>query len=112
MGVVLLILIGFLALALLGAALWALLSTLVVGLIIGLLGRLVVPGRQPIGLIATVLIGFLGAIGGSLVGHALGTGHVLTIVLEVAIAGLLVAGYTGSRRGRLHMARRRAIGRY
>jgi uncharacterized membrane protein YeaQ/YmgE (transglycosylase-associated protein family) len=112
LGVLLLVLIGFLALGLLGAALWALLSTIVVGLIIGLLGRLVVPGRQPIGLLATVLIGFLGAIGGSLIGHAIGTGHLLTVLLEVAVAGLLVAGYSGSRRGRLHTARRRAIGRY
>lgn len=41
--------------------------TIVVGLIVGLIGRLLVPGRDPMGWIATILLGIGGAIVGSLI---------------------------------------------
>ncbi|MCA6093751.1 GlsB/YeaQ/YmgE family stress response membrane protein [Streptomyces cinnamoneus] len=47
-------------------------SAIVIGAIIGLLGRLVVPGRQHIGVLATVLVGLLAAFLGAWVGHLLG----------------------------------------
>jgi uncharacterized membrane protein YeaQ/YmgE (transglycosylase-associated protein family) len=77
-------------------------SLAVVGLIIGALGRLIVPGPNRIGLLATVGVGVLGAILGALLGGLLGLG-LFSVVFELAIsAGLvyLVSG-RGARGGRL-----------
>ena len=63
---------------------------LLIGLVIGGLARLLVPGRQHVGLILTVLIGIAAALLGGIITTALvGTGHaVLTfIVALVAAAG-------------------------
>lgn len=45
---------------------------IVVGAIIGALGRLVVPGRQNIGIGVTILVGIVAAIVGTFVARALG----------------------------------------
>lgn len=39
--------------------------TIIVGLIVGLIGRFLVPGKDPMGWIATILLGIGGAIVGS-----------------------------------------------
>lgn len=44
---------------------------LVVGLIAGALARLVVPGRDPMGLVGTLLLGLVGSVIGGLVGNLL-----------------------------------------
>jgi uncharacterized membrane protein YeaQ/YmgE (transglycosylase-associated protein family) len=79
-------------------------SLIVCGLVIGGLGRLVVPGRQPIGLLATIAIGLGGAVLGAIAGSAIGAGLVVTVLLEVAISALLVALASG-RRHRRYLAR-------
>src|SRR5215510_15432765 len=48
------------------------LLTLVVGLIVGAIARFVMPGAQPMGWIATILLGIGGAFVGGLGGQALG----------------------------------------
>jgi uncharacterized membrane protein YeaQ/YmgE (transglycosylase-associated protein family) len=48
------------------------LSTLVVGLIVGAIARFVMPGEQPMGWIATIVLGIAGAFVGGLGGQALG----------------------------------------
>ena len=77
-----------------GLVLWAL-STLVGGLVIGGLGRLVVPGPNPIGFWATALCGIGGALIGGAVAAWLFGGPVnhwlLTLVLEVLTAAALVS---------------------
>ncbi|MFD0368103.1 MULTISPECIES: GlsB/YeaQ/YmgE family stress response membrane protein [unclassified Streptomyces] len=45
-------------------------SALVIGTIIGLLGRLVLPGRQHIPIWLMILIGIAAALGGSAIAHA------------------------------------------
>ncbi len=45
--------------------------TIIVGLIVGLIGRFLVPGRDPMGWIATILLGIGGAIVGSFLGSLL-----------------------------------------
>ncbi|CUU58860.1 hypothetical protein Ga0074812_122104 [Parafrankia irregularis] len=67
-------------------------SALITGCVIGLLGRLVVPARRraPIGCLMTVLIGLLGAALGLVVASGIDAGWLLTLVLQVAIAALLV----------------------
>jgi len=50
-------------------------SWIVVGLIAGVLGKLIMPGRDPGGFIVTILIGMAGAVvGGFVVGLLGGTG--------------------------------------
>ena len=49
---------------------------IVFGLVIGLLARLVMPGRQPMGLIMTTLLGIAGSLIGGIVGSLLQYGHV------------------------------------
>lgn len=47
------------------------LSWLIVGLIAGALARLIMPGRDPMGLIATIVLGVIGSIVGGLVSMAI-----------------------------------------
>lgn len=47
----------------------------IVGLIAGALARLVVPGRHPIGLVGTMLLGLIGALVGGFIGGLLKSGH-------------------------------------
>lgn len=48
-----------------------LIGVAVSGLIIGALGRLAIPGRQPMGCVMTILVGIGGSLLGGLVGQAL-----------------------------------------
>jgi uncharacterized membrane protein YeaQ/YmgE (transglycosylase-associated protein family) len=49
---------------------------LVAGLVIGLLARLLLPGRQKIGLLWTVLLGVIGSLIGGTIANALNTGDI------------------------------------
>lgn len=82
-------------------------SALIVGLIIGALGRLVVPGRQNIPLWLTVLIGIGAALLGTILARAVGIAtrtagidwaELLVQVVLAAVGVALVAG-VGGRRG-------------
>jgi uncharacterized membrane protein YeaQ/YmgE (transglycosylase-associated protein family) len=91
LAVLVVLLILFVGLPLLGLALWALFTTVVVGLVLGALGRLVVPGAQRIGLFLTVLAGLCGSIfGGFLGSRVFYLGHLGTLLLEVAVSALAV----------------------
>ena len=48
------------------------LTTLIVGLVVGALAKLVMPGRDPGGIIITILLGIAGAFVAGVLGHALG----------------------------------------
>ena len=95
---VLIVLLIILAIA--GWALWLILSAALVGAIIGGLARLVLPGRQDISVFATVVLGWIGSLIGSLFGrHIFHVGSLLTIVCEIAAAAILV-GVASSTQGR------------
>ena len=47
-------------------------ATLIVGLVVGALAKLVMPGRDPGGILITMLLGVAGAFIAGLLGHALG----------------------------------------
>ena len=68
---------------------------IVTGLIVGALGRLVVPGRNPIGIPMTIGLGIAGALVGGLIAHAVGLGGGLAFVLGVVVAAALVAVVSG-----------------
>ena len=79
---------------------------IVAGLIIGLLARLLLPGRQRIGLVWTLVIGVVGSIVGGTIANALGTGDIFelnfvgfVVAVVAAIACLAVAESLGLGRG-------------
>ena len=70
--------------------------TLVVGLIVGALAKLVMPGRDPGGALVTMLLGVAGAFVAGMLGHALGwyaVGEGPGIIASVIGSILLLAGY-------------------
>jgi uncharacterized membrane protein YeaQ/YmgE (transglycosylase-associated protein family) len=95
--VVAIILMVVLGVAVVGLALqllwWAL-----VGLVIGALARLVLPGIQPIGWLGTIGAGIAGALLGGIVGDAFGWGGLLEFLLAIAAAALLIVAFGGNRR--------------
>ncbi len=69
-------------------------SYLVVGLIVGLLARLLIPGRDPIGIIGTILVGIIGAIVGGYVWEALfGENEGVAWIGSIIVAMLLLLIY-------------------
>jgi uncharacterized membrane protein YeaQ/YmgE (transglycosylase-associated protein family) len=94
------VLIGlFVVLPVLGIAWWALVSTIIVGLIIGGLGRLVVPGPQPIGFLATMAAGLSGSILGGFLGqHVFDLGWLATVLIQIGISAAVVALMAGGQR--------------
>lgn len=79
-------------LAVAGWALWMVISAAIVGAIIGGLARLLIPGRQSIGILATIVIGWVGSLIGSLLGRRVfHVGTVLTVLCEIGVAVILVA---------------------
>jgi uncharacterized membrane protein YeaQ/YmgE (transglycosylase-associated protein family) len=68
-------------------------AILVTGLIVGALGRLAVPGRDPMPLWLTILIGIVGSFIGGVVAIAIGFGVGGVFVLSVLAATLIVIAY-------------------
>jgi uncharacterized membrane protein YeaQ/YmgE (transglycosylase-associated protein family) len=81
---------------------------LLIGLVIGGLARLLVPGRQHIGILVTVLIGVVAALLGGLVTTAIiGAGHTLiTFIVALVAAALLVSAFSTRGYGRYSRRRR------
>ena len=88
------------------------LGLIIIGIVIGVIARLVLPGRQRIGMLMTVLLGIGGALIGGIVASAIGTGGIWelniigTIVGIIAAAGLFGGAVSmgvgsGGRRGQL-----------
>jgi uncharacterized membrane protein YeaQ/YmgE (transglycosylase-associated protein family) len=74
---------------------------IVVGAVIGALARLLVPGRNPIGILLTILVGIAGAIVGGVIANALGAGTLIAFVFAVVIAAIGVVALTSlNDRGR------------
>jgi uncharacterized membrane protein YeaQ/YmgE (transglycosylase-associated protein family) len=83
----------------------SIISLLVLGFVVGGLGRLLVPGPNRIGLWVTFGVGLVGALAGGLLGGLLGLG-VFSLVFEVIISAGLVYLVSG-RSGRLTLGGRR-----
>jgi uncharacterized membrane protein YeaQ/YmgE (transglycosylase-associated protein family) len=91
-------------------AITGIISAIIVGLIIGALGRLVVPGRQPIPIWLTIVIGIIAAFIGGFIAAAFGYSNAsggipwIQIILQVVVAAIGVAIAVGaySRRGVRH----------
>jgi uncharacterized membrane protein YeaQ/YmgE (transglycosylase-associated protein family) len=73
------------------------LSWIVLGLVAGLLAKIILPGKDPGGAIVTILIGIVGAVIGGFIGTRLGWGEVTgldlrSIVLSIGGAIVLLCG--------------------
>jgi uncharacterized membrane protein YeaQ/YmgE (transglycosylase-associated protein family) len=68
-------------------------AILISGLVIGALGRLAVPGRDPMPIWMTILLGIVGSIVGGSVAVAAGWGMGGVFVLSVLVATLIVIAY-------------------
>jgi uncharacterized membrane protein YeaQ/YmgE (transglycosylase-associated protein family) len=71
-------------------------SAIVIGIVIGVLGRLVVPGRQHIGILLTILVGIVAALIGSALAAALGVADTNGVdwiewLIQIALAALGIA---------------------
>jgi uncharacterized membrane protein YeaQ/YmgE (transglycosylase-associated protein family) len=79
------------------------LSWIVMGLIVGVLAKFIMPGKDPGGLIITIVIGIAGAFVGGFVGSRLGLGTVTafnagSILVAIGGAVLLLILYRLLRR--------------
>ena len=90
-------------------------SAILIGIVVGILGRLVVPGKQRIGLLITIAVGIVSAFIGTAVARALGLPtategidwlELLCQVVVAAIGVALVSALMGRRTG--VMGRRRS----
>lgn len=77
---------------------------LVAGLVIGLLARLLLPGRQKIGLLWTLVLGVVGSVIGGTIANLLNTGDVMELnfigfVAAVVVSVALLALVEGRRAG-------------
>lgn len=77
-------------------------SAIVIGIVIGVLGRLVVPGRQHIGILLTILVGIVAALIGSAIANAFGVADTKGIdwiewLIQIGLAALGVAALDRSR---------------
>jgi len=75
----------------------AIFGVVVFGAIFGALGRLAIPGPNPMSIGMTILVGIGGAILGLIVGGLLGASNGIVFVLEVLGAALIV--FLMQRRG-------------
>ena len=85
----------------LGVIIWA----IIIGAIVGALGRLVVPGRQNMSIWLTIAVGIVAALLGGLIASALGVGDTkgidwIKLIIQVALAAVGVALVAGGARSR------------
>lgn len=112
MAVFIALVVLFVVLPLVWHVFWAIVGAIIAGLIFGALGRLIVPGRNPIGFIATVACGWVGSLVGLAVSRGLDSGHLVTWLLEAGGAAAAVAIWSSTHRtavggGRRSIARGR-----
>jgi uncharacterized membrane protein YeaQ/YmgE (transglycosylase-associated protein family) len=72
----------------------------IAGLVIGALGRLVLPGRQQIGLLATALFGIAASVLGGILADIFDAGWLIQFLVAVALAAIGITIFASSERGR------------
>jgi uncharacterized membrane protein YeaQ/YmgE (transglycosylase-associated protein family) len=85
----------------------SILGWIVVGLVAGAVARLLIPGRQPIGIAMTIGLGIIGSLVGGFIGWAImgadepfaPAGWIMSIVGATIVLGLFVM--VGGRRSRI-----------
>ena len=80
-------------------------TAIIIGAIIGALARLVLPGKQNISILLTIVVGIVAAIIGTFLAQAVGVADTpgidwIELILQVAVAAVgvsIVGGITGRR---------------
>jgi uncharacterized membrane protein YeaQ/YmgE (transglycosylase-associated protein family) len=81
----------------------SILGALVIGLVIGALGRLIVPGKQNIPIWLTIVVGIVAAlVGSAIVGPMRNTDGIdwVELIVQLALAAVGVYAVTAMRSGR------------
>jgi uncharacterized membrane protein YeaQ/YmgE (transglycosylase-associated protein family) len=78
---------------------------IVFGLIVGIVAKFVMPGRDPGGMIVTIVLGIVGAMLGGWIGRALGmyqagqpVGFIMAVIGAVVILAIYRLGFSGRHR--------------
>lgn len=77
-------------------------SAIIIGIVIGVLGRLVVPGRQHVGVLLTIVVGIIAALVGSALASAIGVADTNGVdwiewLIQIALAGVGIAALDRTR---------------
>ena len=80
-------------------------SAIIIGIVIGLLGKLVLPGRQRIGVILTVVVGIVAALIGTAIAGGLGVADTrgidwIELLIQVVLAAVGVGAVDRAKSGR------------
>lgn len=67
------------------------LGLILIGIVIGVIARLILPGRQRIGMLMTILLGIGGAVVGGIVASAIGEGDIWELNFIGTIVGIVAA---------------------
>jgi uncharacterized membrane protein YeaQ/YmgE (transglycosylase-associated protein family) len=67
------------------------LGLIVIGIVIGVIARLILPGRQHIGFLMTILLGIGGAVVGGVVASAIGEGDIWELNFVGTVVGVVAA---------------------
>lgn len=93
-------------------------SAILIGIVVGVIGRLLVPGKQPIGMLVTILVGIVSAFIGTAIARAMGIptvtggidwGELLVQVIVAALGVALISAMMGRRGTRLMGGRRHGL---
>ena len=101
--IVVVLIIIILALLLAGSIIglaFSLLWLALTGVVIGALGRLVLPGRQDISLLATALVGIAASLLGGILADAFDVGWIIQFLVAVALAALGITVFASSEHRR------------
>jgi len=69
------------------------LSWIILGLVVGIIAKFLMPGQDPGGIFITILLGIAGAIGGGFISSAIGFGEVTGFDLRsliIAVGGSII----------------------
>lgn len=95
MGVVFFLLLAIVVLVVVGAAVMDIVALVLwwalIGLVIGALARMVLPGPRGIGIVRTILFGIGGSLLGGIVANALDVGGLIQFIIAILVAAVLIA---------------------
>ncbi|MBF6090478.1 GlsB/YeaQ/YmgE family stress response membrane protein [Nocardia cyriacigeorgica] len=83
-------------------------GAIIVGLFVGAVARLVMPGKQNIGVIMTILLGVIGSFAGSWISYQVGYSNsnggfqIIPLVVGIVVAVILIALYLAVTGRRVH----------
>ena len=75
-------------------------SAIVIGLVVGALGRLIVPGRQAIGILLTIVLGLVGTFVGGYIAYRFTDNFLPVLIVQVVVAAVLIALFGSATRSR------------